>query len=81
MKHTLIRLVNKNTRIYSLELSKNLLGEWMVVRTFSSYERRHKARSLFYPYKGYEQALEAFQKLIALKLKKGYECIVHSKMC
>jgi len=74
MEQTLMRLVNNRVRVYSLRIIRNLFGDWMVIRTYSSLVNRDKGRSLWSEYDTYEEAIAACERLINQKKNRGYVC-------
>lgn len=66
------RTVNGQDRYYRINLSQNLLGEWIVIRTFGSEKRSSPKGEIVNVYLQQIDAKQAYEKLFGQKLKKGY---------
>lgn len=72
MKLTLVRSVNGRMRYYTLELTPNLFGEWVLSRTYGAIRAIKPTGSLCELYKNIDEAHMSMEALIQAKRKKGY---------
>lgn len=71
---TMIRSVNDKERYYKIELIPNLFGEVLLIRTYGSVYRRKPTGVITQIYANTFEAVDAQERLINQKRKKGY-CI------
>lgn len=65
--------VKNQARFYSLTVLPNLFGEWSLQREWGRIGRGGQIRISFFP--SHSQALEAFHRLKAAKIRRGYQVI------
>ncbi|QSZ43151.1 WGR domain-containing protein (plasmid) [Sulfurimonas aquatica] len=69
---TLFRIVNHNTRYYTLHLCKTLFGEYMLIKINGSMKNTRPTRVIKEHYKSATEAMDAYKKKLQEKYKKGY---------
>lgn len=72
MKLTMMRTVNERLRWYRLELSPNLFGEWLLIRSFGSMGRSRATGVKTELFDNPLMAQKVIERLVRSKTKKGY---------
>ena len=72
MMQTMIRTVNHRERWYRLEVSENLLGEWVLTRSFGSLYHSSSIGVMMETFPDKVSACAAYECLNKQKMKKGY---------
>lgn len=72
MHMTMIRTVNERLRWYRLELSPNLFGEWLLIRSFGSMVHNRATGVKTELFDNPLLAQKVFKHLVRSKTKKGY---------
>jgi predicted DNA-binding WGR domain protein len=71
----LYRNVNKRVRYYSLKLHPTLFGNYLLIREFGGLKNKKPTRIIKEYFSYIEDAKNKMQKIINLKLLKGYSNI------
>lgn len=72
MQLTMIRSVNERKRWYRLEVVSNLFGEWLLIRSFGSFNRSAPLQCLSESFADKNSAMSAYAKLLTQKQNRGY---------
>ncbi|MDD5053580.1 MAG: WGR domain-containing protein [Sulfuricurvum sp.] len=72
MKTTLIRIHNQRKRYYTLELFADLLGGYLLIRTYGGCVRAKPTRIISQSFESYCNAYSAWEKIMKEKIKRGY---------
>jgi predicted DNA-binding WGR domain protein len=72
MKTTMIRTVRGRVRYYTLELTPNLFGEWILSRTYGALRARRPTGVIRQIYMSAKEAYAAMEALLEAKGKRGY---------
>jgi predicted DNA-binding WGR domain protein len=66
------RSVKAIVRYYRIDLTQNLFGDWIVLRRYGSKRFAKPTGEIIKTFQSREIAQSAIDKLVRLKMKKGY---------
>lgn len=68
----LYRVVNNQTRYYSIEINPTLFGEILLTREYGGVLNKKSTGVIKEYFSSLEDSLRVFESLIGLKMKRGY---------